>query len=74
MPMPENQPATTEKLASASPTATVTTTPAAVPSKPLPRPAFWAAVLVAAGLPILLFVTVIVVLVSLNYNILEWME
>ena len=74
MPTPENQPAATEKLASSSPTATVTTTPARVPSQPLPRPAFWAALLVAAGLPILLLATVIIVLVSLNYNFLEWME
>ena len=75
MPTPESQPAAaTEKFASATPSATVTTTPATVPSKPLPRPAFWAALLVAAGLPVLLLVTVVVVLVSLNYNFMEWME
>ena len=78
MQSPENQPptaaASTDKLASATPSASITTTAAEFPSKPLPRPAFWTAVVIAAGLPIVLLATVIIVLVSLNYNFLEWME
>lgn len=72
----ETQPAAPapEKLASTTPSATVTTTTSANPSRPLPRSAFWAAVIVAAAVPFVLFVTVIAVLVSTNYNILEWME
>ncbi len=65
---------TSEKLASTSPSATVTTIPSSNPGKPIPRAAFWAAVIVAASLPIILFLTLIVVLVSTNYNILDWME
>ena len=72
----ENQSAAaaSEKLASTTPSATVTTTAPANPGTPLPRSAFWAAVIVAAAVPIVLFVTVIAVLVSTNYNLLEWME
>ncbi len=75
----ENQPAagaapSSEKLASTTPSATVTTTPSANPSKPLPRAAYWGALIVAAALPLVLLVTLILVLVSTNYNFLEWME
>ena len=72
----ENQPAvaSSEKLASSTPAATVTTTPASRPSKPLSRLALWCAVIVAAALPVVLLVTVILVLISTNYNFLDWME
>ena len=40
----------------------------------LPRPYFWAAVIVAAVLPIILLVTLFAVMVATNYNFLDWME
>ena len=50
----------------------VTASPAA--RGPMPRPILWIALLVAAALPIILLVTAVVVMLSLNYNFLNWME
>ncbi len=41
---------------------------------PLPRSMVWTAVILAALLPIILFVSVVVLMVATNYNFLAWME
>lgn len=42
--------------------------------QPLPKHSIKVALLVSAALPIVLLVLVVVVMMSLNYNILNWME
>ena len=41
---------------------------------PLPRSMVVTAVLLAAALPIILFLSVVVVMICTNYNFLAWME
>ena len=41
---------------------------------PLPPQVVWAAVVVAAVLPAILLITLIVLVASANYNIFNWME
>ena len=41
---------------------------------PLPRSMVITAVLLAAALPIILFLSVVVVMICTNYNFLAWME
>ncbi len=42
--------------------------------QPLPKQVVWAAVAVAAVLPVVLLVTLIVLVASVNYNFFTWME
>lgn len=54
-----------------------TTAPAVIidtPRTPLSRRYVWAAVIIATALPVIILATVIILLVSTNYNFLEWME
>lgn len=53
-----------------------TTVPAVIetPRTPLSRPYIWTAVAIAAALPVIILASVIILLVSANYNFLEWME
>ena len=50
----------------------VTAAPSAQGS--LPRPVIWTALIIAAALPVILLITAVVVMLSLNYNFLNWME
>lgn len=53
-----------------------TTSPAVIETlrTPLSRRYFWTAAVIAAALPVIILATVIILLVSANYNFLEWME
>ena len=44
------------------------------PQPPLPRPVFWTALAIAAALPVILLVTLVVVMLATQYNFLNWME
>lgn len=44
------------------------------PDQPLSRRYVWTAVIIATALPGIILATVIVLLVSANYNFLDWME
>ncbi len=70
---PATSPVPNAAPAAAAPAApAVTDSPAA--RGPLPRPVIWTAVIVAAALPVILLIASIVVILSLNYNFLNWME
>lgn len=54
-----------------------TTVPAVLvetPRQPLTRRHVWLAVIIAAVLPVVILGTIIALLISANYNFLEWME
>ena len=76
----EQTPATSTLIDPASiPTAHAGTTAPAVPSRafagqPLPRTVVWAAIVVAAVLPIILLVTLVSCVASENFNLFSWME
>lgn len=42
--------------------------------QPLPPPVIWTAVIIAAALPIILLLTLLVAVASANYNFFNWME
>lgn len=44
------------------------------PRPPLSRRDVWLAVIIATALPVIILAVVIGLLISANYNILEWME
>ena len=57
------------------PTTAVTPTVSTATTQPvLPRPALWTALIIAAVLPVILLVTLIIVMVATQYNFLNWME
>ena len=61
------------------PSAPGPTSALAVPSRafagePLPRQVVWAAVVLAAVLPAILLITLILCVVSANFNFFSWME
>ena len=59
----------------APPAATVTPTVSTATTRPvLPRPVFWTALVIAAALPVILLVTLVIVMVATQYNFLNWME
>ena len=54
-----------------------TVTPSAVApttQSALPRPVLWTALAIAAALPVILLVTLVIVMVATQYNFLNWME
>lgn len=44
------------------------------PRPPLSRRYVWTAVVIAVALPVIILASVLILLVSANYNFLEWME
>ena len=59
----------------ATPSAVLTPSAIAPTTQPaLPRPVLWTALAIAAALPVILLVTLVIVMVATQYNFLNWME